>query len=124
MYSGKSIGPRMEPWGTPALTEYSYGDFPFKTKWSSLLLRKEKIEPNIWPEIPEHLGLWRRPACKTLSKALDITSATARAILSDTNVRRSAFGQEDGKLNRKSEKRSISLDHQQSYCLQVFQRLY
>ena len=45
--------------------------------------------------------MWRRPACQTLSKALDISSATARvapdllkalAILSDTTVRRSNFG--------------------------------
>ena len=42
--------------------------------------------------------MWRRPACQTLWKALDISSATARAspelfkalaILSDTTVRRS-----------------------------------
>ena len=50
----------------------------------------------LW-EIP--WGLWRRPACETPSKALDILSATARvaphllkaqAIPSDTTVRRSA----------------------------------
>ena len=28
MYSRKSVGPRMDPWGTPALTGYSCGDFP------------------------------------------------------------------------------------------------
>ena len=48
--------------------------------------------------------MWRRPACQTLSKALDISSATARvapdllkavAILSDTTMRRSAVDQED-----------------------------
>ena len=32
----------MGPLGTPALTGYSFG----------LLLRKEQIRPNIWPEIP------------------------------------------------------------------------
>ena len=50
------------------------------------------------------LRLWRRSTCQTLSKALDIPSATARvapellkalAILSDTTVRRSAVDQED-----------------------------
>ena len=28
MYSRKSVGPRMEPWGNPALTRYSCEDFP------------------------------------------------------------------------------------------------
>ena len=52
MYSNKSVEPRMEPWGTPALTKYSYEDFPSGTTPSHLLLRKEEIRPNIWPEIP------------------------------------------------------------------------
>ena len=77
--------------------------------------------------------MWRRPACQTLSKALDISSATARvapdllkalAILSNTTVRRSAVDQEDLKPYWKSEKGHISLGDQQSYYLQVFQRLY
>ena len=32
--------------------------------------------PDIWPEISQDLSLWRRPACPTLSKSLDILSAT------------------------------------------------
>ena len=28
MYSRKSVGPRMEPWGTLALTRYSCEDLP------------------------------------------------------------------------------------------------
>ena len=77
--------------------------------------------------------MWGRPACQTLSKALGILSTTARvapdllkalAILSDTTVRRSAVDQEDIKPYWKSEKGHISLDDQQSYYLQVFQRLY
>ena len=31
MYSRKSAGPRMDPRKTPALTEYSYEDFPSRT---------------------------------------------------------------------------------------------
>ena len=59
------------------------------------------------------LTLWRRPAYQTLSKALDISSATARvapdplkalSILSDTTVRRSAVDREDLKPYWKSEK--------------------
>ena len=42
----------MGPWGTPALTGYSFKDFPSRTSWSCLLLRKDEIKPNIWAEIP------------------------------------------------------------------------
>ena len=52
MYSRKSVGSRMDPWGTPALTGYSYEDFPSRTTWRHVLLRKEEIRSNIWPEIP------------------------------------------------------------------------
>ena len=54
--------------------------------------------------MPQDLSLWRRPACHTLSKALNISSARARVapdllkalpILSDTTVRRSAVDWED-----------------------------
>ena len=55
MYSRKSVGPRMDPWGTPALTGYFCEDFPSRTTQSRLLLRKEKIRLNIWPEIPLRL---------------------------------------------------------------------
>ena len=47
MCSRKSVGPSIEPEGTPALTEYSYEDFPSKITRSHLLLRKEEIRPNI-----------------------------------------------------------------------------
>ena len=96
MYSRKSVWPRMEPWGTPALTRYSCEDFPFRTTQSRILPRKEEIRANIWPEIPYDLRLWRS-ACQSLSKALDISSATARvapdllkalAILSDKNCKK------------------------------------
>ena len=77
--------------------------------------------------------MWKRPACQILSNALDLTIATAQvapdllkalAILSDTTVRRSVVDREDLKPYWKSEKGQISLGDQQSYYLQVFQRLY
>ena len=52
MHGRKSVRPRMDPWGTLALTEYSCEDFPSRTTQSNLLLRKEEIRPSIWPEIP------------------------------------------------------------------------
>ena len=75
MYSRKGVGPRMEPWGTPALTGYSREGFPTRTTQNRVLLKEEEIGLNIWPEIPQDLNLWRRQACQTLSKALDISSA-------------------------------------------------
>ena len=51
---------------TPALTGYSWEDFPSRTTWSHLLLRKEEIRPNILPEIPLDLSLWKSPACEIL----------------------------------------------------------
>ena len=97
MYSTQSVGTRMEPWGSPALTGHSCENFPSRTTRRHLLLRKEEVRPNISPEIPQDLSLWRRPACQTLSKALEI--------LLDTTVRRSAVDREDLKPYRKSEKR-------------------
>ena len=47
MYNRKSAGPRMEPWRTPALTGYSWEDFPSRNTQSRLLRRKEEIRPNI-----------------------------------------------------------------------------
>ena len=49
MYSRKSVEPRMDPWGTPALAFTE--DFPSRTTRSPVLLRKKEIGPNIWPEI-------------------------------------------------------------------------
>ena len=43
MYSRKSVGPRIEPWGNPVLTGYSGEDFPSRTTRSRLLMRKEEI---------------------------------------------------------------------------------
>ena len=64
---------------------------------------------------------------------MDISRATARvapdllktiAILSDTTVRRSAVDREDKKHTGNQKKDLISLRDQQSFYLQVFQRLY
>ena len=110
----KSVGPRMELWGTPALTRYSYEDVPSITPWSHLLLRKEEVRPNIWPEIPEELGLWRRPAWKTLSTLWYIKhygTSSPISVKSPSNsviktVRRSPVDREDLKPCWKSKKRS------------------
>ena len=76
------------PWGTPTLTGYSWEVFQPRTKRSHLLLRKEKIRPNIRPEIPYNLSLWRRPACQILKSLGYITcysSSSPRPIKSPCN---------------------------------------
>ena len=79
------------------------------------------------------MSLWKRTACQTLSKPLDIASAIARvapdllkslSILSDTTVKWSAVDWEDLKPYWESQKSHISLGDQKSYYLQVFPRLY
>ena len=60
--------------------------------------------PNTWLEIPKDVGLWRQPACQTLSKALKMSGATAGgapdllkalAILLDKIVKSYAVDSED-----------------------------
>ena len=112
--SGRSLIHSRKSVETPALTGYSCEDFSSRTTWSYLLLRKDEIRPNIWPETPKDLSLWSRPACQTLSKALDISNASASvapdvlkalALLSDTTMKRSVVDQEDLKTYWKSQNR-------------------
>ena len=42
---------RRKMWRTPASTGYSCEDFPSRTTWSRLFLRKNKVKPNTRPEI-------------------------------------------------------------------------
>ena len=104
----------MEPWGTPGLTGYSYEGFTSRTTQSCLLLRKEEIRPNMTPNSRRLKFVWRRLNCQTLSKASDISSATAwvapdllktLTILSDTTIQRSAVDREDLKPYWESEER-------------------
>ena len=42
MYSRENVGPRMEPWETPALAEYYYEDFPPEQPEAVCYLKKKK----------------------------------------------------------------------------------
>ena len=88
---------------TSVLTRYSCEDFPSRTTRNCLLLRKEEIKPNSWPEIP-----FKFVKNNNEPKALDISSTTAPvvpdllkvlAILSETTVKRSVVDQ-DLKLSK------------------------
>ena len=101
----------MEPCETPALTGYPCEYFPSKTTRSRLLLRKEKIRLNIWPEIPRLKFVNKN----SISKALEISSSTAPVapdllkaltIISDATVIKSVVHREDLKPYCKSEKMS------------------
>ena len=67
IYSRKSVGPKIRPFGTPALPRYSCEDFLSRTSQSHLLLRKGEIRPKSDLKFHksygcEGLGLGRRPA--------------------------------------------------------------
>ena len=55
---------------------HSFNGIIFRTTQSHLLLRKDKMRLNTRLEISSGLSLWGKPACQTLSKALDISSNT------------------------------------------------
>ena len=73
MYSRKSVGPKIDPWGTPALTGYSCEDYPSRITWICLLLEKEKIRPNNWPAFHGTYVCEEHEHGQTLLKALDIS---------------------------------------------------
>ena len=75
----------------------------------------------------------KRPASQTLLKVFNISTVAAPvapdllkllAILLDTTVRKSGVDAEDLNHTESHKKDHISLGDQQSYYLQVFQRLY
>ena len=118
MYSRKSVWPRIEPWGTPALTGYSFWRLPIQNHlkpsitekrrnkakyltWNSLRLKF--VKKTCMPKPVKSLGYIKR---YTAPVAPDLLQALA--ILSDTTVRRSVVYWEDLKPYWKSAKRPQS----------------
>ena len=64
--------PRIDPWGTPALTSAQDERWPFKTTLCFLLRRKSCKMFMISPVIPFWRSLKIRPSCHTLSKDFEI----------------------------------------------------
>ena len=57
MYSRKSLGQRMDPWGTPALTGYSCEEFPSRTTWRRLEeLEEGDLNKTSMPKSVKDLG--------------------------------------------------------------------
>ena len=104
MHSRESVRSQMNSWWTPALTGYYCEDVPFRTTQNRLLLQKEEIC---------NLKIHKTYVCEEdhydipPSKGLDISCDTSR-VASDL-------------LNNWQ---SMNNNDQQSYYLQVFQKLY
>ena len=124
MYGRKCVGPTTKPWGTPALTAYSCEDFLSRTNWSCLLLRKEEMRPN-------SIGLKfvKKASMSNPVKSLEYIKcyslSSPRIVKSPSNSIRyncqkiSSWSRRP-KTKLEIKKGHISLDDQQSHCLQEF----
>ena len=87
--------------------------------WLNILARTSHAEPleafYYWEKTNQakhltrnsiSLSLWIKPACQTLSKALDVLRGATARVDRDTTVKRSAVGRDDLKPYWKSEKRA------------------
>ena len=131
-YSRKSLGIRMEPWGTPELTRYSWKDFPSGTttklaitekRWGKakhktrnsrrfLFLKKTSM-----PHPVESLGYINIHSSSS-PRFINIL-----AVLWDTTVRRSAVNWEDLKPFWKLEKWLHFLSWSSSLLLPSFSKI-
>ena len=106
MYSGTSVGPRTEPCGTPALTEYFCEEFPSRTTRNCLLLRKEETSLRLKfkkkKSMPNPVKSLRYMKCYSPRSPRTIKRPSN---LSDTIAKRSKVDREDLKPYWKSEKR-------------------
>ena len=134
MYSRKRVEPRMDPW-TSALTGYSYQDFPSRTTQSCLSLRKDKTWPNIyltWNSIK--LKFVKKTSMPNSIESLGYikcySSSSPRPVKSPSNSIRyncrkiCSWSRRPKTILEIRKKGHIFLGDQQSYYLQVFQRLY
>ena len=76
IYIKNNNGPRMEPWGTPALTLVHKEDCPFNTTLCFLFVKKCFKTFNKFPDIPFSYNLKIRPSCQTLSNAFEMSRKT------------------------------------------------
>ena len=66
-------GPRMKPWGTPALTLDHEEDCPFNTALCFLFIKKCFKTFNKLPDIPFSCNFNIKPSCQTLSNAFEMS---------------------------------------------------
>ena len=129
MYSRES----QEPWETPALTGYSYEDFPSKTTQTCLLLRNDKIDQYLtWNSI--RLNFVKNTSMPNPVQSLGYikwcSSSRPSPVKRPSNSIRynwQKISSWSRRLETKLEIRKkghISIGDQQSCYLQVFQSLY
>ena len=96
MYIRKILEPRMDPWGTPALTGYSWANFPLRTNQTHILLRNEETRPNIWLGL-KFVTITSMPnSVKSIGYIKWYTSSSPRSVISPSNsIKRSAVDGED-----------------------------
>ena len=76
IYITNNNGPRIDPWGTPALTSDQSENCPFNENLCFLFLRKSHKRFSKLPHIPFCFNLKMRLSCQTLSNALYISRKT------------------------------------------------
>ena len=86
IYIKNNKGPRIHPWGTPALTSAQEEHWPFKTTVCFLLRIKSRKMFMTSPLIPFWRSLKIRPSCYTLSKAFEISRNISRTSYPLSNV--------------------------------------
>ena len=72
-------GPRIKPWGTPALMNLVLEDLPFKMTFIERFLKQSANQWSNLPAKPRARSLTKRPGCHTLSNALLMSRHTNRA---------------------------------------------
>ena len=113
MCSGKSVGPKMEPQGTPALTGYSYEDFPCRSTPKLSISEKRQIKAKYLTWNSKRLNFKKTSMSNCIKSCGYIqcySSGNPRPVQNhsnsiDTTVRKSAVDWEDLKPYGKLENR-------------------
>ena len=75
IYIKNNNGPRIEPYGIPALI---CDHFEVRSMKRTVWYLLHKNEPKYFSHIPMHFNSYKRPTCQTLSNALDKSKQTTQ----------------------------------------------
>ena len=76
IYDKNRSGPRIDPWGTPALTSAHEENWPLKLPFAFCFSESILLNWRVYLKYHFHFNLKIRPTCQTLSKALEISKKT------------------------------------------------
>ena len=126
MYSRKNLGPRMDPWGTPALTEYSCEDVPSRTTQITEK-RRNKARYQTWNSIKTNFV--KRTSMPNTVKSLGYikcySSSSPWSLKSPSNSTRYdcqkiwSWSRRPTTILKTRKKSGISLGDQQSYYCSI-----